>query len=81
MRRRHSAEPHTDEVFLAGQRVQPGIYRDLYSRREVYIEHEDYLPASLDGRIACYVPVRHMWGNNADAQSHTGVQQSLEEPF
>jgi hypothetical protein len=53
----------TDEIYLAGQRVQPGIYRELHTQREIRLEHEDYLPATFDGRIACYVAVQHTWGN------------------
>ncbi|CCW35408.1 hypothetical protein CTKA_02508 [Chthonomonas calidirosea] len=42
-------------IYLAGQRVMPGRYRQLETGREVVLEHEDRLPASLDGRIACYI--------------------------
>ncbi|HLI49487.1 MAG TPA: hypothetical protein VKV18_12470 [Chthonomonas sp.] len=42
-------------IYLAGQRVIPGRYRQLETGREVVLEHEDRLPASLDGRVACYI--------------------------
>ncbi len=42
------------ELFLEGQRVPPGLYRQVGSEREVCLEIEDYLPASPDGRMACY---------------------------
>jgi hypothetical protein len=49
------------EVFLAGERVAPGVYRQIGSRREVCLDQEDVLPASLDGRVACYERVQHTW--------------------
>ena len=62
-------EPPTDletgsVLFLAGEKVSPGLYRRIDSRREVYLETEDYLPASLDGAVACYVRVQ-LWANRA----------------
>jgi hypothetical protein len=46
---------------VAGERVPPGVYRQIGSDRQVVLETEDYLPASLDGRIACYEPIEHTW--------------------
>jgi hypothetical protein len=46
-----------EEELLAGRKVAPGIYRELNTHREVRLEQEDFLPASLDGRVACYVRV------------------------
>jgi len=51
-------EPFAEELFLAGERVPPGIYRQIDSKRVIYITSEDHLPASLDGRVACHVRVR-----------------------
>lgn len=50
-----------DPLFLAGERVAPGLYRQIGGTRELYLEQEDYLPASLDGRVACYVRVENTW--------------------
>lgn len=50
-----------EEIFTAGQKVLPGIYRHLENGREVKLEQEDYLPATLDGRVACYSLVRRNW--------------------
>jgi len=51
-----------DELFLAGERVPSGIYKQLGGTREVSLDHDDdLLPASLDGRIACYMRVRTTW--------------------
>ncbi|CEK16065.1 hypothetical protein CP488_01380 [Chthonomonas calidirosea] len=42
------------DLYLAGERVMPGLYRQVNGKREVWLEQEDVLPASLDGRVACY---------------------------
>jgi hypothetical protein len=51
------------KIFLAGERVLPGIYRQIEGDREIRLDREDYLPASLDGQVAYYVrtdPVRYL---------------------
>lgn len=53
----NSQELADDTLFLAGQQVPAGTYREISTNREVYLEKEDILPASLDGRVACYVCV------------------------
>lgn len=54
-------ESFGQELFLAGERVLPGIYRQLGNGREVRLDEEDILPASLDGRVACYTLVSNTW--------------------
>ena len=51
-----------DEIHLAGELVPPGLYRQIATGRTVSLDHEDRLPGSLDGRVACYVVVRDSWG-------------------
>lgn len=58
-----------EEIFVAGQRAMPGHYRMLETGRAVVLEHEDVLPASLDGRIACYVRVDNSWAQVADQKA------------
>jgi len=59
---RHRAEQDgAEEFYLAGETVLPGIYRQIGGNREVRIEREDVLPASLDGRVACYRRIYSMW--------------------
>ena len=55
-----------EELFLAGERVLPGIYRQVGGGREVRLEQEDYLPASLDGRVACYTRLNRNWAHHAE---------------
>lgn len=61
MRQRTEHEFSEDELFLAGEKVRPGTYRQVGSGREILLEQEDFLPASLDGRVACYLRVNHTW--------------------
>ncbi len=63
------AEDNTEEVYLAGEKVLPGLYRQVGSMREVRLETEDCLPASLDGRVACYMRVNHTWAQRT--RQHT----------
>lgn len=51
----------TEELFLAGERVPSGTYRQIGGGREVCLERDDILPASLDGRVACYLRVHNTW--------------------
>jgi len=54
-----------DELYLAGEKVLPGVYRQVGGGREIHLEQEDFLPASLDGRVACYQRVQNTWGQIA----------------
>lgn len=50
------------ETFVAGQWVAPGVYQRIDSPHTVCLNKADYLPASLDGRVACYRRVQPTWG-------------------
>ncbi len=58
-----------DELYLAGQRVPAGLYREIGTGREVRLEQEDVLPASLNGRIATYVCERYTWHQHQAAHT------------
>jgi hypothetical protein len=60
-------EAFSGELFIAGERVPKGTYRQVGGGREVRLDNEDFLPASLDGRVACYVRVPATWGERARA--------------
>ncbi len=49
------------DLFLAGERVSPGIYRQIGGDREIRVDREEVLPASLDGKVACYLRVNAAW--------------------
>ncbi len=57
MKQRES-DPYLGELYLAGERVPPGIYKEIESGRRIRHDGEDFLPASLDWRVACYAA----WG-------------------
>lgn len=54
MHKPRETDPILGELFLAGEYVLAGTYRQIDSHREVCLVKADYLPASLDGRVACY---------------------------
>jgi hypothetical protein len=60
-------EMMTSDLYLAGERVPAGIYREVESGREVRLEVEGYLPATLDGRVAAYVSLTYTWGQMQNA--------------
>lgn len=55
-------EPETDSfgnvLFLAGEHAPCGRYKQLDSSNIIELEHEDVLPAALDGRATCYTRVQ-----------------------
>ncbi len=61
MRREPEYDLPAMELLLAGQRVLPGLYREVETGRLVLMEKEDRLPASLDGRVACYIRSTNTW--------------------
>lgn len=62
MRHKFAYDATHEDLFLAGEKVRPGIYRQIGGEREVRLEREDVLPASLDGRVACYMRINPTWG-------------------
>ena len=54
-----------DELLLAGQKAAPGLYRELGTGRLDEMAYEEPIPATLDGRIACYVKISNLWGQTA----------------
>lgn len=51
-----------EALFLAGEKVSPGSYRLVGSAgRQIVLEKTDVLPATCDGRVACYLRVENTW--------------------
>jgi hypothetical protein len=69
MWQRSKQEFPEEEVFLAGETVRPGVYRQLDGGREIRLEKEDTLPASLDGHVACYTLVTQTWADISSRSS------------
>jgi hypothetical protein len=57
----------TEHVYIAGQKVSPGRYRLVGSERDVLLDREDTLPASLDGKVAEYILWPETWAERASA--------------
>ncbi|HLV82004.1 MAG TPA: hypothetical protein VKT32_17070 [Chthonomonadaceae bacterium] len=57
----HEKHPQLEEVYLAGEWVAAGAYRQIGTNRQVILTEADFLPASLDGRVACYELMEHTW--------------------
>ena len=50
-------DQYADEIFLAGELVPAGHYKQTGAKREIQLLHDDFLPPSCDGRVACYLRV------------------------
>lgn len=61
MRHLRETDQFERDIYLAGERVPPGIYQEVGRNREIHLNCEDYLPASLDGQVACFVRVVKAW--------------------
>jgi hypothetical protein len=62
-------DQYAEDLHLAGERVQPGSYHQVGTARVVVLEQEDVLPASLDGRVACYTRLGNTWGEARERRS------------
>lgn len=51
----------TEVLYLAGEVVPPGTYRQVGTKRKIELDRDDRLPGSLDGRVACYVRIENEW--------------------
>ena len=70
MNKRPESDHILDELFLAGEKVPPGVYRQVGSSRQIIFDQEDFLPASLDGKVACYTRLHRQW-RHIEQQSPT----------
>ena len=69
-------------LYLAGERVVAGFYRQLDAHVTIHLEQDDFLPASLDGHVACYVrtvAVQHLsLARSAVVQAKPGSQEDVD---
>ena len=65
-------------LFLAGERVPAGSYRRLDANVSIRLEREDYLPASLDGHVACYVLIVPMEHGHLARIAVVGLESRME---
>ena len=66
-------EDGQDGFYLAGEMAPPGLYQRVDSGEPVRLASPGRLPASFDGRVACYTLLQLMGeaasDNNAGAKS------------
>ena len=55
-------DQYADEVFVAGEKVEPGLYKQIGGTRMINLDTEDILPATCDGKVACYRRIEATWG-------------------
>ncbi|MCW3054094.1 MAG: hypothetical protein JWN14_3264 [Chthonomonadales bacterium] len=78
MKMHRKGDREYEVLYLAGERVPPGIYRQIGGSRELRVEQEDLLPASLDGSVACYERVEHRWGHRSSCQDYSCTRSDLQ---
>jgi len=67
----YNQEATAEDLFVAGQKVSPGLYRLVGSQRDVRLDKEDTLPASLDGRVAVYIRRPLTWADISHQKTDT----------
>ena len=60
------------EIFLAGERVESGEYVQIGTGRVIRLPDAGHLPASLDGRVACYIRSNNAWKDRPDCGAPRG---------
>lgn len=73
-------------LFLAGHVAPAGVYRMFGHTREVHLEIEGILPASLDGSVAVYQRRGTTWEEHQghgedDEMTYSEAQDALNESF
>ena len=58
MRREREKDTFGNEMFLAGEHAPSGRYKQLDGSRIIELDHEDVLPAAIDGHATCYTRVQ-----------------------
>jgi hypothetical protein len=58
-----------EPLYVAAERVSPGIYQEVESLRRVLMKEEGVLPASFDGRVACYQRICPLLPASSPAES------------
>ena len=76
MQEQREIDPVMGELYLAGEIVPAGSYQLVGTDIKILLEEDGRLPASLDGRVACYELVQCTWHQHQkqkEAQSaHAG---------
>ncbi len=70
-------DPLGQEIYWAGERVPPGQYRQVDGPRVITLLREDFLPASLDGKVAYYVQERIWYEIREPSRSEVATGNGL----
>jgi len=54
---RNTCSPIAGELYIAGTTVPAGLYRLVGTNIKILMKQAGELPASQDGRMACYEPI------------------------
>jgi len=65
-----------DELYLSGEPVSSGTYREVGTDRQIQIEQGDRLPPAPDGSATAYVCLNYIWKSLA---SYEGRQRRARE--
>ena len=74
---RNNADP--ESIYLAGELAPAGLYQRLDTPHTVRLLEKDYLPATLDGRVACYTRIA-LWAdlNEVPKRKRTGKRPFVD---
>lgn len=72
MKRTQEYDLSDSGLLLAGHRVCAGVYREIGTNRLVRLDADGCLPASFDGRVACYRRVTDERCGAAGAKTQAG---------
>jgi len=68
--KRHEIDPQYGTLFLAGEYVPAGIYRNVRNGREVHLNEGGILPPSFDGSVAVYAVAPRTWAGLTQRHSN-----------
>lgn len=57
----NQSKQNIGELFLAGEHVPPGTYKQIGCGRELRFDEDGLLPTGSDGQVSCYVCIRSGW--------------------
>ena len=71
-----SNEADMESIYLAGELAPAGLYQRIGTSQTVELNQQDYLPATFDGRVACYARVHSFWAEMEES-SRQEIAQAL----
>jgi len=59
--KQYGFDPQHGTLYLAGEQVPAGTYRNIKSGREIHLSQAGILPPSFDGSVAVYATAPRTW--------------------